>query len=149
MRGLSSAAVSGGPLPVPCTGLSLWWLLAAEHGLWSTQLQQLAVFGLRCRSTWALECRLSSCEAWAWLPPRHVGFSRTRDQTRVPCAGRPILNHGSTRKVWSLIHFEFIFLGDVRMFLFHSFTCYCLVFPALLVEETVFSPVYILPSFVD
>ena len=37
MRGLSSAAVSGGPLPVPCAGLSLWWLLAAEHGLWSTR----------------------------------------------------------------------------------------------------------------
>ena len=22
---------------MPCAGLSLWWLLAAEHGLWSTR----------------------------------------------------------------------------------------------------------------
>ena len=31
--------------------------------------------------------------------PRHVGSSRTRDWTRVPCTGRWILNHQTTRKV--------------------------------------------------
>ena len=46
----------------------------------------------------------------------------------------------------SLIHFEFIFVYGVREF--HSFTCSCPVFPAPLIEEAVFSPLYILPSFI-
>ena len=29
---------------------------------------------------------------------QHVGSSRTRDQTCVPCIGRRILNHGATRE---------------------------------------------------
>ena len=31
--------------------------------------------------------------------PRHVGSSRSRAQTRVPCIGRQILNHCATREV--------------------------------------------------
>ena len=45
----------------------------------------------------------------------------------------------------SLIHFAFIYLFLVwcqRMFQFHSFTCSCIVFPALFIEETVFIIVY-------
>ena len=30
--------------------------------------------------------------------PRHVGSSRTRDRTRVPCIGRQTLNHCATRE---------------------------------------------------
>ena len=30
---------------------------------------------------------------------RHVEFSQTRDQTCVPCIGRQILNHWTTREV--------------------------------------------------
>ena len=49
----------------------------------------------------------------------------------------------------SLIHFEFIFVYGVReCSKFHSFTYSCPVFPAPLIEETVFSPSYILASFV-
>ena len=49
----------------------------------------------------------------------------------------------------SLIHFEFIFVyGVKKIFLFHSFMCSCPVFPELLIEEAVFSPLYILTSFV-
>ena len=29
---------------------------------------------------------------------QHVGSSRTRAQTRIPCIGRRILNHGATRE---------------------------------------------------
>ena len=32
------------------------------------------------------------------VAPRHVGSSRTRAQTRVPCAGRRIPNHCATRE---------------------------------------------------
>ena len=59
----------------------------------------------------ASHCRgLSRCGAqapdsqaqWLWLTSlvvsRHVGSSQTRAQTRVPCIGRQILNHGATRE---------------------------------------------------
>ena len=49
----------------------------------------------------------------------------------------------------SLIHFEFIFLYGVKkhsnLIVLHAS---CPVFPAPLVEETVFSPLYVLVSFV-
>ena len=47
----------------------------------------------------------------------------------------------------SLIHFEFIFVCGVRKS-FHSFTSGWPVFPAPSVKEIVFSPLYILASFV-
>ena len=49
----------------------------------------------------------------------------------------------------SSIYFELIFVYDVRkLFRFHSFTSGWPVFPAPLVKEIVFSPFYILASFV-
>ena len=51
----------------------------------------------------------------------------------------------STLTLMSLIHFEFIF---VRLFSFHYFTCSISDFPAKLIEEIVFSSLYILASFV-
>ena len=33
------------------------------------------------------------------VPQRHVGSSRTRDRTHVPCIGKRILNHCATREV--------------------------------------------------
>ena len=48
----------------------------------------------------------------------------------------------------SLIYFKFIFVYGVRKCSkFHSFTCSCPVFPAPLIEETGFSPLYMLASF--
>ena len=55
----------------------------------------VVVRGLSSCGSWALERRLSSCLA----APRHVGSSRTRARTRVPCIGRQILNHCATRGV--------------------------------------------------
>ena len=37
------------------------------------------------------------------VAPRHVGSSRTRDRTRVPCIGRWTLNHCTTRDVPSFL----------------------------------------------
>ena len=51
--------------------------LAAEHGLWVHGFQWLM----------------------ALAAPRHVGSSRTRDRTHVPCIGRQILTHFATREV--------------------------------------------------
>ena len=63
------------------------------------------------RGAWVSHCRgLSCCGAQApdaqaqqlWLTglvaPRHVGSSQTRGRTRVPCIGRQILNHCTTRE---------------------------------------------------
>ena len=50
-------------------------------------------------STWAREHRLTSCGAWLSCSPQHRGSSQIRDQTCVPCIGRQILNHWTTRKV--------------------------------------------------
>ena len=49
-----------------------------EHRLQSAQVQQLQLTGL--------------------VAPWHVGSSQTREQTRVPCIGRQILNHQTTRE---------------------------------------------------
>ena len=46
----------------------------------------------------ALEHRPSSV-AHGSFAPQHVGSSRTRARTHVPCIGRQILNHSATREV--------------------------------------------------
>ena len=98
-RGLSLVAASGGYSSLWWAGFSLRWLLL----LWSTGSRHAAsvvvTHGLSsCRSR-ALERRLSSCGARAWVAPRHVGSSQTRDRTRVPSIGRQILKHCVTREV--------------------------------------------------
>ena len=68
--------------------------------------------GLLSCSVWASHCGdfssfaaqvlgcpgLNSCGVWA-VAPRHVGSSQTRDRTCVPCIGRWILIHWTTREV--------------------------------------------------
>ena len=65
--------------------------------------------------------RLSSCGTRAQLPHRHVGSSRTRDQTHVPCIGRQILNHCATREVPTItseqensLHYETINIHKIN-----------------------------------
>ena len=80
-------------------GFSLRWLLllrstGSRHagfsscGLWA---QQLWLAGSRAQ---AQQLRRTGLVA-----SRHVGSSRTRARTRVPCIGRRILNHCVTREV--------------------------------------------------
>ena len=71
-------------------------LFVAAHGLLTVVASLVAEHGLQARS---------SCGTWAqWLwrtgliAPWHVGSSRTRAQTHVPCIGRRILNHCATRE---------------------------------------------------
>ena len=82
--GLSLVAASGGYFSLWCVGFSLRWLLL----LWRSGSRRAG---------------FSSCGAqaqWLWctglVAPRHVGSSWTRDQTRVPCIVRRILNHFAT-----------------------------------------------------
>ena len=92
---------------VPCTGfLQLWrvgatlhcsaqashWVasLVAEHGLQVCGLQQL----------WLVGSRAQAQQLWhtGSVAPQHVGSSQTRAQTSVPCIGRQIPNHCTTRE---------------------------------------------------
>ena len=84
---------------------SLWWLLLL-------------------RSMGSRHAGFSSCSTWAqqlWhtglVAPQHVGSSRTRDRTHVPCIGRRILNHCPIREVPGQ-HRILIFLRHAEMFLF-------------------------------
>ena len=91
--GFSLVAASGGYSSLRCAGFSLRWLLLLR----STGSRCV---GFSSRGSRALEHRLSSCSAQAWLvAPWHVGSSRTRARTCVPCIGRRIFNHCATREV--------------------------------------------------
>ena len=59
------------------------------------------------------------------VAPRHVGSSQTRARTRVPCVGRQILNHCTTREA-PILAFNIFFLWALKNFLdalvyFHFF----------------------------
>ena len=49
--------------------------------------------------------RAQAQQLWrtGFVAPWHVGSSRTRARTRVPCIGRWILNHCTTKEVPSVI----------------------------------------------
>ena len=71
--------------------------LVVEHGLQARGLQQLwhmgsVVVSLRLQSAGSVIVHTGL------VAPRHVGSSWTRAQTRVPCIGRWILNHCTTRE---------------------------------------------------
>ena len=66
------------------TGSSVWTLVSAACGP-------------SC-SSWALECRLSSCGTWAQLLHSMWESSWIRDWTSVSCIGRWILYHWATTK---------------------------------------------------
>ena len=81
---------------------SLQWLLVAGHGLLALGLKWLLPVGPVVGGAVALEHRLSSCGTFCLAVPRHVGSSRTRGWTHVPCIGRQILHHWTTREVLPL-----------------------------------------------
>ena len=94
----SLVAASRGYSSLWCTSFSLRWLLL----LWST--------GSRCAG-------FSSCGTWAqqlWcmglVAPRHVGSSRIRARTHVPCISRRILNYCATREALDAILKGSVFL---------------------------------------
>ena len=90
-------------------GLLLSFLCVGFLCLWQTGL--LSSCGVRashcggfsCWGAQALGCvGLSSWGHMGLVALQHVGSSRTRDQTHVPCIGRQILIHSTTRKVLAL-----------------------------------------------
>ena len=86
-------------------------LFVVVHGLLIAQLLLLRSMGsrrvgfssyvTRAKQLWLAGSRVQVQQLWLMglVAPRHVGSSRTRAQTRVPCIGRWILNHSTTREV--------------------------------------------------
>ena len=72
--------------------------LIAEHRLQAQGLQQL---WHTVQQLWLAGSRAQAWQLWhtGLVAPQHVGSSRTRARTRVPCIGRQILNHCTTREV--------------------------------------------------
>ena len=96
---------------VAACGLSLVVARGDYSLLWCTG------FSLQCllllQSTGSSHVGFSSCSTWAqelWctglVALQHVGSSWTRARTCVPCTGRRILNHCTTREVPPKITFN-------------------------------------------
>ena len=106
--GLSLVALSGGYSLLRCAGFSLQWLLL----LWSTGSRHagFSSCGMWAQQLWLAGCRAQAQQLWhmGLVAPQHVGSSRTRARTRVPCIGRWILNHCATREVPPMAFFIFI-----------------------------------------
>ena len=89
VRGLSLVVASGGHSSLRCAGLSLSWPLLL-------------------RSTGS---RRAGSVIVSPVAPWHVGSSQTRARTHVPCIGRQILNHCTTREApfvpfWGKIYIQ-------------------------------------------
>ena len=98
---LSLVAASGGYSLLPCAGFSLWWLLL----LWSTDSRRagFSSCSTRAQQLWLAGSRVQAQQLWhtGLVAPWHVGSSRTRARTRVPCIDRQILNDCATREAHS------------------------------------------------
>ena len=77
--GLSLIVVRGGYSLLHCMGFSLWWLLLLQSASY------------RCMASVTVVHRLSCL--------RHAKSFQTRDWTYIPCIGRQILSHWTTREV--------------------------------------------------
>ena len=80
----------------------LFWALLGLHcctwaffgcGEWTSHCG-----GFSCCRAQALGHRVSGVAHSGLVASRHVGSSQTRDRTPVPCIGRQILNHWTTRE---------------------------------------------------
>ena len=85
---------------------SLWWAGSRRVGFStsSTLSQQSWHAGPGAgglQQLWLTGSRVRAQQLWCTglAAPWHVGSSRTRDQTHVPCICRRILNHCTTREV--------------------------------------------------
>ena len=87
---------------------SLVSISSREHRLKACGLTYLQLLGSRAQAQelWCANLDASS----------RVGSSQTRDQTHVPCTGRQILNHWTTREVpVSLFCWRLLFICDVGL----------------------------------
>ena len=103
-------AVSGGysPTSLRCSGFSLSWLLLLQTT--GSRRAGFSSCGTWAQQLWLAGSRAQAQQLWrtGLVAPWHVGSSRARARTRVPCIGRRILNHCATREalancLWQMI----------------------------------------------
>ena len=96
--GLSLVAASMDYSLSRCVGFLLWWLLL----LWSTGCRRtgFSSCGMHAQQLWLMGSRVQAQQLWrtGLVAPWPVGPSWTRARTHVPCIGRWILNHCTTRE---------------------------------------------------
>ena len=88
-----------GFLQLQCVGFLLRWLLLLQNT--GSRFTGFSSCGTLAQQLWLMGSRAQAQQLWqtGLVVPWHVGSSRTRAQTRVPCIGRRILNHCTTREV--------------------------------------------------
>ena len=105
-----------------CAGFSLRWLLLLRST--GSRCVGFSSCGSWAQQLWLAGSRAQAQQLWrtGLVAPRHVGSSRTRAQTHVPCIGRQILNQCATREALFFfkkkIHFSYIFLKKYLFLLF-------------------------------
>ena len=97
-RGLSLVAASGGYSSLWCMGFSLQWLLLLRST--GSRRVGFSSCGMWAQQLWLAGSRVQAQQLWrtGLVAPWHVGSSRDRARTRVPCIGRQIPNHCTTRE---------------------------------------------------
>ena len=103
---LSLVVASGGFSCCGAWALGAGASVVAAHGLSSCSSRALEHVGFSSCRMWTQQLQLAGSRVQAqqlWhmglVALRHVGSSQTRDRTCVPCIGRWILNHCTTREV--------------------------------------------------
>ena len=94
-------------------GATLRWGAQASHcsgfswcGAWALGVRASVVVahGFSSCGLRALEPQAQQLWCTGLVAPRHLGSSRTKARTHVPCVGRWILNHCATREALSYYH---------------------------------------------
>ena len=96
--GFSLVAASRGYSSLRRADFSLQWLLLLQS--MGSRRVGFSSCGTRAQQLWLAGSRAQAQQLWrtGLVALRHVGSSRSRAQTRVPCIGRQILNHCATRE---------------------------------------------------
>ena len=92
-----------------CVGFSLWWLLLLQST--GSRHTGFSSCGMWAQQWWLVGSRAQAqqLQRMGLVAPWHMGSSRTRARTRVPCIGRQILNHCATREAP-----ECVFIASVQ-----------------------------------
>ena len=95
---LSLLAVSGVYSLLRCAGFSLRWVLLLQST--GSRHVSFSSCGTQAQQSWLTGSRAQARQLWhmGLVALQHVGSSRTRARTHVPCIGRRILNHCATRE---------------------------------------------------
>ena len=96
VHGLSLVMASGGYSSLQCAGFSLQQLLLLRST--GSRHTGFSSCGTRDQQLWLVSSRAQAQQLGhtGLIAPWHVGSSRTRARTHVPCIGRRILNHCAT-----------------------------------------------------